>query len=226
MTNAPPRAYSYTFRDWLSDHKGQGLLYVSLDYWKELGEWPIPGRIFRWDGWLPELWYYVKCRLWRRYNVINVHTLPPTWMDADERMLHSMFAILEGVILKERIFENNEPEGDPNDKNSWAWALAEMRLLWEWWTIDRPAREARYDWALHAWSELHNRDRAAYTVAHPNWQETDNPHLMRWSLPEHVEPADTQAAWEYLKTLDDTVRDAEDTAMMQRLVAVRGYLWT
>lgn len=218
---------AYTFRDWLRDHEGQVLLRVRVGYWRELREWPVPGRVFRWEGWLPELWYYAKCRAWHRYNVVVARSLPPTWGDRDNLMLHACFAILGDVIEKERIFEHNCADGDPDDGQSWAWALREMRELWDWWTVRRPEREAEYWRRLHAWDDLHQRDRDAYTSAHPGWQETDNPHLVRHSLPEtFVEPEDTKAAWRELRAFDDDARDAEDDAMLARLMKVRGYLWT
>lgn len=44
-------------------------------------------------------------------------------------------------------------EGDPNDGKSWAWALKEMRELWEWWTVTRPAKLLEEQNALMAWYE-------------------------------------------------------------------------
>jgi hypothetical protein len=190
----------YTFTDWVRSHKGQGLLYVSLGYWRELGRLPVPGRIFRWQGWLPDLWYYVKCRVWRRYHVITVRTLPPTWSDADERMLHAMFEILRRVIEDERIFERNEPAGDPIDGESWAWALAEMRRLWDWWTIARPERIKEYDRRLSDWSNIcDERGRKS---------------------------PEAKAAWDALNELDESITDLEDDEMLHALIRVRRYLWT
>lgn len=228
-TTPTTRAARYTWRDWREAHREQGLLYVSLGYWHELKRWPVPGRIFRWAGWLPDLWYYVKCRCWRRYHVLTIRTMPPTWQDSDERMLHAMFAILESVILKERIFERNgyAETDDAADGKSWKWALTETQALWQWWTVARPKREAEYERRLAVWHDCYMRDRHAFTAAHPDWQRTDNPHVSRYSLPEeHVEPDDTQEAEKHMRELDDDVRDAEDTEMLIRLVRLRGYLWT
>lgn len=227
FTTPTTRAKPYTWRDWREAHQGQTLLAVRLGYWHELKRWPVPGRVFQWHGWLPDLWYYAKCRAWRRYHVTVARTAAPTYHDPREHLLHVMFAVLEGLIFKERIFEHTAAEGDPADGKSWAWGLSEMQALWHWWTVDRPAREAEYDRRLSAWSTLHDRDRTGYASAHPDWQRTDNPHLVRYSLPaEFVEPEDTQAAWAALREIDDEVRDAEDDAMLIRLVKIRHYLWT
>lgn len=86
LTKMPP----YTFKTWLSDHQEQELLVVRRnDCWP----WWQP-REWRVDGWLPSLWYYLKCRFWRHYNRLEIGTLPPTWTDADDRLLHGAFAIL------------------------------------------------------------------------------------------------------------------------------------
>jgi hypothetical protein len=223
------RARRYTIRDWWRAHKGQGLLYVHLGYWRELHQWPVPGRIFRWNGRLPDLWYYLKCRLWRRYHVLTVRTLPPTWQDSDERMLHAMFHLLEEVIFKEKIFEQNgySEDEDPTDGESWRWALGEMLALWRWWTVERPAREAEYKRRLHTWSALYGRDQRAHREAHPHaYEPIEVGDTEVYPSPAPERQPDTEAASAHLRELDDDVRDAEDDAMLVRLVKVRGYLWT
>ncbi len=231
-TTRPKR---YTWRDWNNDHAGQIALRVSLGYWRELKTWPVPGRVFQWHGWIPELWYYVKCRLWRRYHVLTIRTLPPTWQDTDTKMLHAMFHLLGDVIFKERIFEHNgyDDADDATDGKSWKWALTEMQALWQWWTVERPAREAEYDRRLTVWSALRRRDQQAHRAAHPDAYEPrvigadvfgKAEKVYPWPAPERA--ADTDAAWTALNEMDESVRDAEDDAMLIRLIKVRRYLWT
>jgi len=50
---------------------------------------------------LDEAWYWLKCRLWRRYNVIYIKSLPPTWTDRDMVMLHAAFQVLSDFVEKE-----------------------------------------------------------------------------------------------------------------------------
>ncbi len=33
--------------------------------------------------WWHDSWYWIKCRLWHRYNVVVCRPLPPTWCDRD-----------------------------------------------------------------------------------------------------------------------------------------------
>lgn len=93
----------HTFADWLRDHQGQRLLRVRAVYAELYGRWDP--RSYLAYGWLPELWYYATCRAWRRYNVLRIATLPPTWTDADERLLHGMFQILADFVELERPFD-------------------------------------------------------------------------------------------------------------------------
>jgi hypothetical protein len=209
----------YTIRDWWRDHRGQQWLRVSID------RPPFPPRP-RMRGRLPELWYYIRCRFWYRYHVITIRDLPPTWMDADTRLLHAAFQTLGDVIEKEHIFDRNSPEGDPSDGKSWAWALGEMQTLWTWWTVERPAREKRFDAAVDAWSASRNRDIAAHEAAHgTSWRQLVGG-IYRWNPDADFESDETKHAWTYLRSMDEEVRDAEDDAMLHRLVAIRLYLWT
>ena len=143
----------YTFKTWREDHTVQPLLRVHLGYWYELDRWPSLGEWFQWSGWIPDLWYYLKCRWWRKYNHIEIESLPPTWSDTEDLMLHGMFQLLRNVVEKEHVLVNIAPEGDPTDGKSWAWALDEIMALYTWWMYKRPAREIEYDRRLSEWSE-------------------------------------------------------------------------
>lgn len=52
---------------------------------------------------LHDIWYRIKCKLWYRYNVVKVRTLPPTWVDRDTLLVHAMFQILDDFVNKECI---------------------------------------------------------------------------------------------------------------------------
>lgn len=201
----------YTFRDWLKAHKGMAWFGIQARY-AELYPWYRPAR-YKAYGLLPKIWYYLKCKLWRQYNTVTAKTLPPTWQDADERMLHINFEILRSVIEDEKIFENNGAEGDPNDGQSWAWALKEMQGLWDWWTVQRPARLAKEDAAMAAWSLA-----AGPMVFAP---VADN-------LSEMTHPEAKSYSKDLLWLTDELERagEAEDEAMLIRLMKIRGYLWT
>jgi hypothetical protein len=45
-----------------------------------------------------DAWYYIKCKLWYRYNVVKIESLPPTWHDPDTLMLFSVFQVFENFV--------------------------------------------------------------------------------------------------------------------------------
>lgn len=109
-----------------------------------------------------------------------------------------------------------------------AWAHAEIRNLWNWWTVVRPERERRYEEAMTRWHVSFCADKAAYTAAHPTWR-TDGctAHTSRVFPPgRDWESETTKALWAEMEKDGERVRQAEDDEMLIRLVKVRLYLWT
>ena len=51
---------------------------------------------------LHDAWYWAKCRLWHRYNVVVCRALPPTWCDRDYLLLYAAFQILEDFVQQEK----------------------------------------------------------------------------------------------------------------------------
>jgi hypothetical protein len=92
-------------------------------------------------------WYSFKCRLWHKYNTIRIESLPPTWSDRDEVLLHGAFQVLKDFVEKEDPFELFDASWH---KSEWL----EIRNLYTWWTIIRPARE---DYNIH--TSLDTRDK-------------------------------------------------------------------
>lgn len=155
----------YTIRDWYKYHRPSAWskfryrwLNITREYrelgWKYFG-WR-PWRMFKASGFFPELWYYLKCRLWRRYNVIHVRSLPPTWTDRSEAMIHVMFQVLVDVVEKEDWFndrvyfmedEDNGPDFVWDFRDEWQ----EMAILYDWWVNKRPARLKAEEEASSAW---------------------------------------------------------------------------
>jgi hypothetical protein len=216
---------AYTFRNWVEAHRGQGLLYVRWGYWKELGKWPAPGRIFQWSGWLPDLSYYLRCRLWRRYNRVVATTLPPTWQDADNRLLHVSFAILVDVVEKEDILHHCAwTEHDHMGEDAPATPiegqfenLQEIATLYDWWKNVRPLREDPTDWWVA---------QCAKEGIDTGWsfEPSDTDGFSRMVFPE----GNRDRRHDLLMQSHDmeVAQDAEDTEMLCRLAHVRQALWT
>ena len=91
--------------------------------------------VWLWRDWVHNPWYWLKCRLWHRYNVVRIKTLPPTWCDRDDVLLHAAFQILTDFVEKERPFEWFDTKHSDHKKE---WQT--IRELYAWWTVARPAR--------------------------------------------------------------------------------------
>lgn len=107
---------------------------------------------------ISQKWYYFLCRILpsRQYNVVRIKTLPPTWNDRDEVLLHAAFTVFCEFVEKEKPFEHftfNEDESIKDAEfrgdDELAERLkkidlekrtdeAEMKALYMWWKEERP----------------------------------------------------------------------------------------
>lgn len=81
---------------------------------------------------IKDKWYKFKCWL-RPYNVIKIKTLPNTWTDNSEVMVHAIFAVLERYFNEapeEIVSFDEEPQKtfwkEINEARQW-WMLREYR---------------------------------------------------------------------------------------------------
>jgi hypothetical protein len=145
---------THTFRDWYKDHNPWDWHWFRLrKTYGELG-WKYFGlrqwRMFKASGFIPELWYYLKCRFWKRYNVVKARSLPPTWVDRDRLLLHAAFEILRDVVENEDWF-NDRVYWQPDYDGRETWQAAAM--LYDWWVNRRPARLEAEEKALKSWQK-------------------------------------------------------------------------
>lgn len=138
------------------------------------------------------------------------------WYDADTIMLHAMMKCLElyiyesGGVEKLAAFTNElgleDPADDPSggviakQTNSQSEALA----IWHWWSVDRVADEAKYEaalerfygWCRKDYQTLPEEDKAAYRADYEAWRALE------------------------------ASKDAREPEMLERLLRIRGSLWT
>jgi len=62
-------------------------------------------KLCRFQQRLHDAWYWLKCRVWHRYNVVVCRALPPTRLDRDYLLLYAAFLILEDFIKQEHPWE-------------------------------------------------------------------------------------------------------------------------
>ena len=82
--------------------------------------------------------YWLKCRFWRRYNVVYT-SLSPTWHDKDYIMLYACFQLLVDFIEKEKPWELTESvyeaykEYDEDNARQRQKDWDELYALYIWW---------------------------------------------------------------------------------------------
>jgi hypothetical protein len=126
-----------------------------------------------WRDWVHEPWYWLKCRVWHRYNVVVCQDLPPTWNDRDDVLLHAAFQCLKDFVeredraceewpghterSREQLIADYHTAKDPlwfneeqiSDSLKWAGERAdewlEVRALYDWWEVRRKQDETPID---------------------------------------------------------------------------------
>lgn len=76
-----------------------------------------------------EIPHWIKCRLWYKYNRITIKTLPSTWVDRDNLMVHALFGILDDFVNKEKPDLIVDWDSDPEHRQ----ARDKMDELINWW---------------------------------------------------------------------------------------------
>ncbi len=141
-------------------------------------------------------WYYWKCRLFRPFNTVRVSTLPPTWVDRDELLLHAAFQVLVDYVEKESPFDIIDWGSSEENTH----VRREIEELYRWWTKVRPGRVEPID-------KVEAPD--LFSPRNP-----DDPRQIAW-----------KTACEEQWRLEESWY-TEDQDMLHRLVNIRSYLWT
>lgn len=220
----------HTFKDWHEAYRHQEWVSFRLPYW-ELG-WRYYGwkvwKHLRLGGYLGGLKYYLACRWWRKYNTFKVDTLPPTWYDRSEGLVHVMFHVFCEVMEKEDWFNDrvyfhadtvDGPAYDYDFRDEWQ----EAAILYDWWKNRRPARLDAEERALSAWGDEFRR------FGGLRFKSADEHGLSKIEFPNerHTEEELSEERRLFMAhTAAEEAGEAEDEQMMIRLVKLRGVLWT
>lgn len=89
---------------------------------------------------LNDKWYYLKCLLFKRYNVIKL-PLPPTWIDSDSKIETFLEKILFDYIEKEECFKVIDWTHNEQSKEDAKF----LRESYDFLKIERPKLEKRID---------------------------------------------------------------------------------
>lgn len=121
------------------------------------------------------------------------------WRDTDSRMLHACFLLLVEYVEKEKPFEVIDWSSDEKTKQ----VGEEIKDLYDWWVVRRPAakQQLQLDWESEP-------DRTQFIPLEGGGVQIKSPASHKTLLQREYQ------------------LDAEDQANLERLVKIRGYLWT
>jgi hypothetical protein len=182
-------------------------------YW-----WTVPYE------WRPgQLWYALKCRLWKRYSTVKPRWLGNTWVDRDTLLVHLMFEVL-GQYLEREAGPPTPAETSPCEyADAWADTRRELRELWRWWTEEYLTADERLEEKYLKGIESPKLRGVDVPEVPPEEQvglrasifqfSSDEAH-MRWA------EATTGKAYAEMKLEDEL------TTRLKRLVELRKGLWT
>lgn len=156
------------------------------------------------------------------------HGLKPGWYDSDTLILHSSMAVLCRFIEQEHdgaadlqrftdeLLRENHPPDEDMRKAIERQADGQQGALdlYRWWKVERPADEKRRDELM---SLLYGKPRMKTKPVE------GQPLLVEWVRPEYTE--EEQTLHTELGALEKKIAD-DETAMLHRLVDLRGGMWT
>ena len=169
--------------------------------------------IWSWWTWWP---YYLRCLLWTRWNRVTAKTLPPTYQEPCELILHCSMALLVRFA---------EEQADGVD---WDWCedhrhvKAEIDAIHAWWTKGRVAEHAAVDALRDEWwrkSPNVDIDGVKNFLAHPEAP------IPKATEERELAIAESNARLTRLGEAEDALKQ-KDEEMLVRLMKIRGYLWT
>lgn len=150
-------------------------------------------------------WYWFRCNFIpkHRYHILDLRKggngYSWGWYDTDSRMLQACFLLLKEYVELEQPFKNVDWEWNEQHNN----VGKEIQDLYHWWTVRRPAAKAMlaYDWENEPdRTEVVELEDGGYSIIQP----------------------------ESTRTLVQREEDmnAEDQRNLERLIKIRGFLWT
>ncbi len=107
--------------------------------WNKYGEkiQEIYWSIIPYDYRPSQIFYYFKCLLFKRYNIVKCRYLDCRWHDRDTILAHTMFEILSQFIEKECSTDNIEWYGEYGSKiivnGKEKYVRDEMQDIYDWW---------------------------------------------------------------------------------------------
>jgi hypothetical protein len=213
-----------------SDWKQPGRL-VRL-WWKATDIDLVPNKIKYkyWElisyDWRPfQIWYRLKCFLWKRYTTVKPRYLGHTWCDRVATLPHTMFEILSDFIEKECVggpvawYHEDSHKVVVNGVERFR--MDEMLALYNWWHLkyNKAYKEIEEDW----WKKVQALE------VKDEWpeEEFEGEKVYRWEKKFKSEEHERLYNFylDRMHDLDYRVSEELDL-MLHRLINVRQSLWT
>ena len=171
-----------------------------------------------------QIWYYLKGRLWKKYNTVRARYLPYTWTDRIDVLPHIMFEVLSEFIEKECSPGHIEWYGEHGHKieinGKMKYVRDEMQDLYNWWhdVYNSAYNEIEED----LWSKIEE------VCPENTFLPVDyNPHILKWELT-FKNDGDEIIYEDLMRQLAKLEQNKEKKLdeMSHRLINIRQYLWT
>ena len=185
----------------------------------KLEDWLIPGWWYRFTYWLDDVYYGIKNHSPYVYTGLPLKA----WYDIDTRMLHANMQLLVDFVEKEHGLTHSDWTWNEGHKQ----AKVDIDEIYAWWK-NYPKRQQEIEDSLDKWSEIHKlgikRKAVLNTKDSKNLDECAVYELKEEVLdPEKVKEA--EVLFEKHHKMEQDLID-EETAMLVKLIKIRGYLWT
>ena len=201
---------------------------------KVLGKIPTP---------ISDIRYYCRNRFNRKSHVLPCYFKPGEYHDLDERILHGLMNSLVDFVEVELAYKSRWCNTEESKTAKWrkgrcpelglahlAWEMTldsealditersdsqaatarEIKVIYDWWKFTRPARPDAYD--ASGWAEYCKKSEEQGYKLFSNKEKS--PELAELSTVTHKKLREIEAAYE-----------AEDEAMLIRVIKIRRSLW-
>lgn len=178
-------------------------------------------HLIPYDYRLRQVWQKVKDFCWNRYSTIKPRTLGHSWCDRRELLLHMSMEILGNFIENECSPGHVLWYGEEGPTVYGEYVMDEMKEIWDWWNI---TYQKEYPEAIdNIWNLISD---CGPEIRH---EELDPPETNLKQMVFHFETEEQETKYKALTEqahkLEQRVEDESDK-MLQRLAAVRQYMWT
>lgn len=161
---------------------------------------------------LKDSYYYLKNRLFKRYDLIRTGLPKSQWIDIDHKMLHGVMGLIVDFIEKERGLEYIDYETSEEDKKR----KKEIIDLYVDWKVRYPKLLEEENLKLKEWASGQDT----------KWSEIEErPKTYKLEWVYHRDKATQDKLFEELNQLEKDVYEMEQN-MLHRMIEIRASLWT